>query len=110
MASNYPSDPKNAASLSNPATPQSGPGGTLPEYPIPPMSSQQLAASYSAQSEPAAPPPSIDRGGGGHRRLSPGTELSGGRYRIDRPVAAGGMGAVYRAVDTRFGRPCAVKE
>ena len=40
-----------------------------------------------------------------------GTQLSGGRYRIVRSVAAGGMGAVYRAVDTRFDdEPCAVKE
>jgi len=44
------------------------------------------------------------------RRLSPATRLSGGRYRIERLVAAGGMGAVYRAVDTRFNRSCAVKE
>ncbi len=36
--------------------------------------------------------------------------LSGGRYKIERLAAAGGMGAVYRAVDTRFDRPCAVKE
>ena len=39
-----------------------------------------------------------------------GTELSNGRYKIERSVAAGGMGAVYRAIDVRFNRPCAVKE
>lgn len=45
------------------------------------------------------------------QRLSPGTELSDGkRYRIERMVASGGMGAVYRAVDKRFNKPCAVKE
>ncbi|MBX5449090.1 MAG: protein kinase [Thermogemmatispora sp.] len=43
-------------------------------------------------------------------RLSPGVLLSNGRYRIERLVAAGGMGAVYRAIDLRFERPCAVKE
>ncbi|GAC1354151.1 MAG: hypothetical protein NVS4B11_11180 [Ktedonobacteraceae bacterium] len=38
-------------------------------------------------------------------------ELSDGkRYRIERMVASGGMGAVYRAVDKRFNKPCAVKE
>jgi serine/threonine protein kinase len=36
--------------------------------------------------------------------------LSGGRYKIEKALAAGGMGAVYRAIDTRFSRPCAVKE
>src|SRR6266699_1456858 len=44
------------------------------------------------------------------RRLKPGTLLSEDRYKIDRLVAAGGMGAVYRAIDARFNRPCAVKE
>lgn len=44
------------------------------------------------------------------RRLAEGTELSGGRYTIEKLVASGGMGAVYRAVDMRFHRPCAVKE
>ncbi|GAC1643700.1 MAG: hypothetical protein NVS4B12_08200 [Ktedonobacteraceae bacterium] len=45
------------------------------------------------------------------QRLSPGTELSDGkRYRIERMVASGGMGAVYRAIDKRFNKPCAVKE
>ncbi|HET8845287.1 MAG TPA: serine/threonine-protein kinase [Ktedonobacteraceae bacterium] len=97
MASNYPSDPKNAAYLGNPSTPQSGPGG------------HELAAPYAAQSGLSAP--SISGGNsGGSRRLPPGTELSNRRYKIERSVAAGGMGAVYRAVDVRFNRPCAVKE
>ncbi|GHO44739.1 hypothetical protein KSX_29020 [Ktedonospora formicarum] len=47
---------------------------------------------------------------GSRRRLPAGTELSERRYRIERLVASGGMGAVYRAIDTRFNRPCAVKE
>ena len=47
---------------------------------------------------------------GNLRRLAAGTTLSVGRYRIEKPVASGGMGAVYRAIDTRFNRPCAVKE
>jgi serine/threonine protein kinase/Flp pilus assembly protein TadD len=42
--------------------------------------------------------------------LLAGTTLSGGRYQIERLLASGGMGAVYRAQDTRFKRPCAVKE
>ena len=42
--------------------------------------------------------------------LADSTQLSGGRYKIERLVAAGGMVAVYRALDTRFNRPCAVKE
>ena len=49
-------------------------------------------------------------GGGASRRLPVGTELSNGRYKIERSVAAGGMGAVYRALDMRFDRSCAVKE
>lgn len=96
MANNYPSDPKNAAPVGNPATPQSGAGGMTPAMP------------------PSAPQSSISPSGGerssGVRRLSPGVLLSGGRYKIERLAAAGGMGAVYRAVDTRFDRPCAVKE
>ncbi len=49
------------------------------------------------------------REGRGPKRLPPGTELQR-RYRIERAVAQGGMGAVYRAVDQHFKRPCAVKE
>src|SRR6266852_2167818 len=97
MASNYPSDPNNAASLSNPATPQSGPGGNVPEFPLPAVN-------------PSPTPQSAGNGKGDGRRLQTGTELSYGRYKIERPVASGGMGAVYLAVDQRFNRPCAVKE
>jgi serine/threonine protein kinase len=86
MASNYSSEPEGAASLNNPLTPNSGPGGSLPD------------------------PNSDGANSNGHRRLSTGTMLSAQRYKIDKLAAAGGMGAVYRAIDTRFNRPCAVKE
>src|SRR5215470_8705029 len=104
MASNYPSEPKNAGSVSNPATPGSGPGGTVPDMPLPSVSSTP----DSGQSGRDTPPGGST--GGNQRRLASGTLLSGDRYKIDRLVAAGGMGAVYRAVDARFNRPCAVKE
>lgn len=80
MANNYSSDPKKALLVNKEATPASGSGTTMPELP------RHLP------------------------HLVPGTELSNARYKIERLVAAGGMGAVYRAIDTRFNRPCAVKE
>lgn len=43
-------------------------------------------------------------------RLAPGTVLSNGRFQIEQLIAAGGMGAVYKALDLNFKRPCAVKE
>src|SRR6266568_427507 len=98
MASNYPFDPNNAASLNRPSGPQSGPNYAASSSSETPLSG----------SSPATPP----LGGNGHgsqRRLASGTELSG-RYKVEKPVAAGGMGAVYRAIDTRFNRACAVKE
>jgi len=39
--------------------------------------------------------------------IAPGTQL--GPYKIEGPIAAGGMGEVFRGVDTRLGRPVAVK-
>jgi serine/threonine protein kinase len=83
MASNYPSDPKQAFSVGNSASSQSEPGGST----------------FAVQTPQA-----------GQLRLVPGTILSGGRYKIEKLIAAGGMGAVYQAMDTRFTRPCAVKE
>jgi serine/threonine protein kinase len=103
MASNYPSEPKNAGSVSNPATPGSGPGGTVPDMPLPSVSSTPDSG-QSGRETPSG------GSGGSHRRLAQGTLLSGDRYKIDKLLAAGGMGAVYRAVDGRFNRPCAVKE
>src|SRR5260370_39749418 len=105
MASKYPPDPMTAASVGNPVTRQSGagPSSGAREYPLPRAASQVIATPSSAQEAPLS--------GEGPRRLPAGTQLSGGRYRIARSVAAGGMGAVYRAVDTRFDdAPCAVKE
>jgi serine/threonine protein kinase len=97
MVSNYPSDPNNAASLKNNSSgPASGPFDSAAEFP--PQSSLSSLSSTAAEN------------GSNQRRLAQGTPLSGGRYTIEKPVAAGGMGAVYRAIDTRFNRPCAVKE
>src|SRR5438874_2434175 len=109
MASNYPSDPNNAASLNRPSGPQS-PGGTTPDYSPPRVAPQPLSAPVSSPQSSSTPVSGGGQNGGYHRHLTTGTELSGGRYKIEKPVAAGGMGAVYRAIDTRFNRPCAVKE
>jgi serine/threonine protein kinase len=39
--------------------------------------------------------------------LTPGAQL--GPYQIEAPIGAGGMGSVYRAIDTRLGRKVATK-
>src|SRR2546421_1825383 len=109
MASNYSPDPKNIVSLGKPVTPQSGQdsGPKAPEY------SASIAHPYFSnveQGQSSQDPQSGDNSSG-FRRLPPGTLLSSGRYKIERSIAAGGMGAVYRAIDVRFDdEPCAVKE
>ena len=41
--------------------------------------------------------------------MIPAGTVIDGRYQIIGPLAAGGMGEVYRARDTRLNRPVAVK-
>lgn len=115
MASNYSYDPKNVSSMNNASPSADGPNGTEPEFVLPaqtpstPHSSSMPASSIA--SEHSLPPAPLEERVRNHQRLTPGTELSDGkRYRIERMVAAGGMGAVYRAIDKRFNKPCAVKE
>ena len=70
-------------------------------------------------SSPPPPPPlegepesgPKDNGQGkGPKRLTAGTELQHKRYKIEKAVAKGGMGAVYKGFDQHFKRACAVKE
>ncbi len=41
--------------------------------------------------------------------IAPGTLLCNGTYRIDERLGAGGMGEVYRGINTVTGAPCAIK-
>jgi serine/threonine protein kinase len=107
---NYPYDPKNIPSTSSSGTPQNAAGGTEPDLPLLSATPQTPATPSSGPSGTGRDTPSGGAGIDSRRRLLPGIVLSGGRYKIERLVAAGGMGAVYRAIDTRFNRPCAVKE
>ena len=91
---------------------QSGPAGNASGVPLtPPYRAGSSSFSNGGQSvvTPSSSAPDNENVGS-PRRLPPGTVLSSDRYRIERLVASGGMGAVYRAIDTRFNRPCAVKE
>jgi serine/threonine protein kinase len=109
MAQSFSFDPKNVSPRNNPATPQSGPGSnSVASEPLQVARAATPGSSYGADYPPL---PSTDMGNAEYkRRLLLGTELSNARYKIERLVAAGGMGAVYRAIDSRFRRPCAVKE
>jgi serine/threonine-protein kinase len=57
-------------------------------------------------SDPAKVPSRPSRSTGG-ARIEPGTHL--GRYQIEECIGAGGLGVVYRAVDTTLHRPVALK-
>jgi serine/threonine-protein kinase len=53
-------------------------------------------------------PPQSQLSGVANRQLTVGT-MVGGRFRIEQFISAGGMGEVYRALDTRLGRVVAIK-
>src|ERR1019366_2078303 len=115
MANNNSSDPEHIVSVNNAAMPRKGPEGNTPELPLkPPGVPESVYASASSGGQsvsmPSSTPSSDGRNAVYQRRLMPGTILSANRYQIEKLVASGGMGAVYRAIDTRFNRPCAVKE
>ena len=99
MSNNYSSDSEHVLPISGSQPGQSGVQNNMPEkaqHVDTPPSSSVSASEVEGKAVP--------------RRLAPGTVLSGGRYKIEKLMASGGMGAVYRAIDTRFNRPCAVKE
>src|SRR6476469_3354526 len=68
-----------------PAGPTSGP-------------SDDLAVSHAVTDRDPTTPPSDDR-----------PPVSAGRYELGEEIARGGMGVIYRATDTAFGREVAVK-
>lgn len=114
MANNYPFDPNHVASVGHAAISHNDQRGSLPETPY-------ISTSYTSHTSgiehiaTASSAPLAERMAEfgnwiSPHRLTTGTILSGGRYQIEMLVASGGMGAVYRAIDTRFNRPCAVKE
>ncbi len=109
MPSNYSPDSNNIVSNGSPVTPQSGHDSSnkMLEYP----SSIAIPYSSDAAQRPSPQTPTLSDNHGNFRRLPAGTLLSSGRYKIEQSIAAGGMGAVYRAIDVRFDdEPCAVKE
>ena len=115
MANNYSSDPEHMVPVNNAVVPRRGLEDNTPELPLTPaaMSGSVFSSAPSGGqtvSMPSSTPSSDGRNAGYQRRLMPGTVLSANRYQIEKLVASGGMGAVYRAIDTRFKRPCAVKE
>ena len=115
MANNYSSDSEYMVPINNAMVPRRGPESGTPELPLTsPVESEPIFSSASSGGQsvsmPSSTPSSDGKNAGSQRRLPEGALLSDDRYRIEKLVASGGMGAVYRAIDTRFNRPCAVKE
>jgi hypothetical protein len=102
MANNSSSDPNNVVPMGHSVIAQNDQKGSLSQTPSLPLEQEAI--------HPSTPLEKQKDGLMGPHRLIAGTVLSAGRYKIETLVASGGMGAVYRAIDTRFKRPCAVKE
>ena len=68
-----------------------------------------LFAGVPSEACPDAEPVRVTRTYNRHRQmsLSPGTRI--GIYQIEAALAAGGMGEVFRARDTKLGRQVAIK-
>ncbi len=107
MANNYSYDPNNVAPVGHFALSQNDQRDSMPPVSGTPSPYPASTEAATPSSTPLAEQSSRDAS---PHRLTAGIILSGGRYKIEMLVASGGMGAVYRAIDTRFNRPCAVKE
>jgi eukaryotic-like serine/threonine-protein kinase len=83
------------------------------------LSGDSAAVTVASPSHGFAPPPSLDATISSGARRSPDSEWQAGglnpgqliasRYRIERQLGAGGMGAVYRAHDVELNVPIALK-
>jgi serine/threonine protein kinase len=91
--------------------PEERPGGTLPAYPSAPVAPTVLSPSGAAPPFPTSRSQSpLPLGADRAIESSPG--LSGQllhHFRVDRPLASGGMGEVYLGFDTSLNRPVAIK-
>lgn len=117
----FPDQPRRDAS--GPSDPRSGgPGGSafwpadsqrLPDqrpglsYPQNP-SGGYVAGSPSRTGQTDSPTAQIQQGP--HFQLAPGTTLQNGRYVVEEVIGQGGMGHVYRVLDTHLARRRALKE
>jgi hypothetical protein len=86
-------DPRSGPSqaLNYPQNPSGGYMTGVPQHPLP----------------ADTPTSSIQQG---HFQLAPGTTLQNGRYVVEEVVGQGGMGHVYRVLDTHLARRRALKE
>ncbi len=87
----------------HPTRPTAVPPSDRPHEPPQPRRPDEAAVHHASPS-PDATPPRASNGGA----LERGTTIAG-RYRLEAPIATGGMATVWRATDTVLTRPVAVK-